>query len=167
MSDMNQSLRVLAILAHADHATFLASGTAARCVTEGVEITVISPNPAHPDVDQAICELVAHVRRSRPDVVITSGPWDGRRDVDRMAISQQATAAVMRATDPRYGHICASRGAHTVRKLYYTAADGPSTTRIDADMYYLAFSTVNGGLSTETDLFDGLRPNPTLLAVAA
>jgi hypothetical protein len=100
-------------------------------------------------------------------VVITSGPWDGSNDVDRMAISQWATAAVMRAPDPRYGHTCCSCGAHTVSKLYYTAAAGPITTRIEADTYYRAFSTVNGGLSTETDLFDGLRRSTTLLAMAA
>lgn len=84
-----------------------------------------------------------------------------------MAISQQATAAVMRAPDPRYGHTCCSRGAHAVRKLYYTAVDGPITTRIEADTYYRIFSTVNGGLSTETDLFDGLRQSPAVLGVAA
>jgi LmbE family N-acetylglucosaminyl deacetylase len=167
MSNTNQSLRVLAILADADHEAFLAGATAARCAAEGVEITLVSPSPAHPDVDQAICELVAHIRRFRPDVVITSGPWDGSNDVDRMAISQHATAAVMRAPDPRYGHTCRSRGTHTVRKLYYTAANGPITTCIDPDTYYRAFSTVGGGLSTEIDLLAGLRPSPTLLAVAA
>jgi LmbE family N-acetylglucosaminyl deacetylase len=167
MSDMNQRLRVLAILADADHEAFLASATAARCAAEGVDMTVISPNPAHPDVDQAICELVAHIRRCRPDVVITSGPWDTSNDVDRIAVSQQATAAVMRAPDPRYGHTCCSRGAHAVRKLYYTAANGPITTRIEADTYYRAFSTVNGGLSTETDLFAGLRRSRPVVAVAA
>jgi len=129
MSGTNPSLRVLAILADADHAAFLVSATAARCSAEGVEISVISPNPGHPDVDHAICELVAHIRRWRPDVVITSGPRNG----DRIAISQRATAAVMRAPDPRYGHTC----------------------------------TVNGGLSTEADLFDGLRQSPGVLGVAA
>ena len=69
--------------------------------------------------------------------------------------------------DPRYGHTCCSRGAHPVSKLYYTAADGPVTTRIETDTYYRVFSTVKGGLSTETDLFDGLRRSGTLLAVAA
>ena len=163
MSDTDQSLKVLAILAEADHDAFRASGTAALCATEGVDIIVISPNPADRDIDQFICELVAHIRRCRPDVVITSGPWEG----DRMAISQQATAAVMRAPDPRYGHVCCSRGAHTVRKLYYTAGAGPLTTRIGGDKYYRAFSIVKSGSSTETDLFDGLRPSPTLLAAAA
>jgi LmbE family N-acetylglucosaminyl deacetylase len=167
MSDMNQSLRVLAILPDADHAAFLASATAVRCAAEGVETTVISPNPAHTDVDLANCELVAHIRRHRPHVVITSGPWDGSNDVDRMAISQQATAAVMRAPDPRYGHTCWSRGAHAVSKLYYAAGAGPITTPIEGDTYYRAFSKVNGGLSTETDLFDGLRRSTTFLIVAA
>jgi LmbE family N-acetylglucosaminyl deacetylase len=167
MSDMNQSLQVMAILADADHAAFRAGPTAARCAAEGVEITLVAPNPAHPDADQASCELVARIRRHRPDVVITSGPWDGSNAVERMAIGQQTTAAVMRAPDPRYGHTCCSRGTHTVRKLYYTAADGPITTRIEADTYYRIFSTVNCGLSTETDLFDGLRQSPAVPGVAA
>lgn len=167
MSDKNQPLRVLAILADADHEAFLASATAANCAAEGAEISVISPNATHPDVDQSVCELVAHIRRLRPDVVVTSGPWDGGADVDRTAISQQATAAVMRAPDPRYGHTCCSRGAHTVSKLYYTAAAGPITTHIEGDTYYRAFSTVNCGLGTEADLFDGLRQSPTVPGVAA
>jgi hypothetical protein len=73
----------------------------------------------------------------------------------------------MRAPDPRYGHTCCSRGSHTVSKLYYTAADGPMSTRIEADPYYRVFSTVNDGPSTETDLFDGLRRSPTRMALAA
>lgn len=167
MSNMNQPRRLLAILADADHEAFLASATAARCAAEGVEITLISPNPAHPDVDQAICELVAHIRRYRPDVMITSGPWDRSNEVDRMAVSQQATAAVMRAPDPRYGHTCCSRGTHTVSKLYYAAVVGPITTSVEGDTYYRAFSTVDIGLGTETDLFEGLRRSTTLAAVAA
>ena len=168
MSDSNQSLRLLAILAEADHEAFLASATAARCAADGVEITLIGTKPELDDSDEAVCELVAHIRRLRPNVVITSGPWD-----DRIAVSQLATAAVMRAPDPRYGHRCCSRGAHAVGKLYYTAAHGPVSTRIQvpgeqpADTYYRAFSTVNCEGSLETDLFDGLRPNSSLVALAA
>ena len=73
----------------------------------------------------------------------------------------------MRAPDPRYGHTCCSRGAHTVGKLYYTAAAGPMTTHIKGDRYYRAFSTVNCGLGTETDLFDGPRRSHPLVAAAA
>src|SRR5207237_10010901 len=79
--------------------------------------------------EQIICELVAHFRRVRPHVVITSGPFDGCGDADRLEISQSATAAVMRAADPRYGHTCCSRRPHTVSKLYYRAAGEPIPTR--------------------------------------
>ena len=53
---------------------------------------------------------------------------------------------MMHAADPRYGHTCCARGAHSVSKLNYTAAAaGPITTRIEADTYYRAFSMTNGG----------------------
>ena len=167
MSNTNPSPRLLAILADTDHAAFLASATAARYAAEGVQINVISPNAEYADADQTICELVAHIRRHRPDVVVTSGPWDSSDDVHRMVIGQQATAAVMRAPDPRYGHTCCARGTHAVSKLFYTATDGPITTRIDGDTYYLAFSTVTVTPGTEMDLFDSLRRSTTLVTVAA
>jgi hypothetical protein len=61
MSDSNQSFRLLAILAEADHEAFLASATDARCAADGVEITLIGTNSELDDADQAICELVAHI----------------------------------------------------------------------------------------------------------
>jgi LmbE family N-acetylglucosaminyl deacetylase len=78
------------------------------------------------DLDQADpelieCELVAHIRRVQPDVVLTWGPDGGYGHPDHIAIGQFATAAVMRAADPRSGHRCASRGPHAVSKLYYMA----------------------------------------------
>ena len=51
MNNPNQSLRVLAILAEADHEAFSASGTAARCLAEGVEITVMDPTAELDDAD--------------------------------------------------------------------------------------------------------------------
>jgi LmbE family N-acetylglucosaminyl deacetylase len=103
MNNLNESYRVLAILAEGDHAAFRASATAAQCAAEGAEVSVIGTDPELHDADQAICELVAYIRRLRPSVVVTSRPWDVSTDADRMAISQLATAAVMRAADPRYG----------------------------------------------------------------
>jgi LmbE family N-acetylglucosaminyl deacetylase len=117
--------------------------------------------------------LVAHIRRVQPHVVITSGPFDGRGAANRLAISQFATAAIMRAADPRYGHTCCSRRPHTVSKLYYTATGDPITTRIGAgepepgDTYYRAFSIVNGGRTLESDLFEGLRQRISFLASVA
>jgi hypothetical protein len=84
-----------------------------------------------------------------------------------MTISQLATAAVMRAADPRYGHTCCSRGAHSASKLYYTAVNGPVTARINSDAFYRAFSTVNVGHVLETDLFEGLREPSHQFAAAA
>jgi len=166
MDNPNQPLRVVTILAEADHAAFRSSATAALYESEGVEITVMGINQVD-DTDEVVCELVAHLRRIRPNVVITSGPWDGAVGSDQVAVSQLATAAVMLAADPRYGHACCSRGAHAVAKLYYTAAHGPVTTRVEADTYYCAFSTVERGRAIESDLFGGLRRSPSQVAVAA
>jgi LmbE family N-acetylglucosaminyl deacetylase len=196
MNDMDTSLRLIVILAQPDSDSFDTSATAVRCAAEGVDITLVtaaggqcnwSGSPRREvvtlesvggDLDQVepeqiICELVAHIRRVQPHVVITSGPLDGRFDPDRLAISQFATAAVMRAADPRYGHTCCSRRPHAVSKLYYTAAGNSITTRIGAgepepgDTYYRAFSIVNGGRALESDLFEGLRQRTSHLAIAA
>src|SRR5579859_4064844 len=113
------------------------------------------------------------MRRVQPHVVITSGPCEGHSDPDRLAICQFATAAVMRAADPRYGHTCCSRRPHTVSKLYYTATGDSITTRIGAgepepgDKYYRTFSIVNGGRTLESDLFEGLPQHNSHVAVAA
>jgi LmbE family N-acetylglucosaminyl deacetylase len=177
------------------------------------------------DPEQIICDLVAHFRRVQPQVILTWGPDGGYGHPDHIAIGQFATAAVMRAADPRYGHTCTTRRPHAVSKLYYMAlsaehaaayirafgdvamdVDGVQrrlviapdwliTTRIDAgeewrrgwqavtshrsqlpnyahladlppdqqrqlwghNTYCRAFSTVNGGRTAETDLFEGLR----------
>jgi hypothetical protein len=111
--------------------------------------------------------LVAYIRRTKPQVVITSGLWDASGDDYRETTSQLATAAVIRAADPRYGHSCCTRGAHSVSKLYYTAVNGPITTRVDADSFYRLFSTVNVDRVLEADLFEGPREPSRRLAAAA
>ena len=94
------------------------------------------------DPEQVACDLVAHIRRVRPDVVLTWGPDGGYGHPDHVAISQLATTAVMQAADPRSGHRCASRAPHAVPKLYYLAM----SPRIVASHSY-AF----GELSMEVD----------------
>jgi LmbE family N-acetylglucosaminyl deacetylase len=149
MNDLDTSLRLMVILAQADSDSFDTSATAAGYAAAGVDITLVTTARGQRgrsgslresyalrevvslesvdgeleqvEPEQIICELVAHIRRVQPHVVITSGPFDGFGDADRLAISQFATAAVMRAPDPRYGHTCCSRRRHTVSKLYYTA----------------------------------------------
>jgi LmbE family N-acetylglucosaminyl deacetylase len=164
--NLDKPLKLMAILAHADHEAFDASATVAWYAAEGIEVTVIAPASELADTDRIICDLVAHIRRTKPQVVLTCGPWDATGDDGRATASQLATAAAMRAADPRYGHLCCSRGPHSVSKLYYTAASGPVTTRIDSDAFYRRFSTINTDPGLETDLFEGLREPSRQLAAA-
>ena len=176
---------------------------------------------------EAIAGIVTHLRRIRPQVVITFGPEGGYGHPDHIAICQFATAAVVCAADPDYGKADLPR-PHRVAKLYYLAwaeakwkayqsafrdlkstVDGIErraapwpewalTTRIDTtehwrtvwdavqchktqlsiysklehlpeqhhrnlwgtQEFYRVFSTVNGGRTLETDLFEGLREPP-------
>jgi len=77
------------------------------------------------DLDQAapgdvVGRIVAHLRRIRPQVVVTFDPAGGYGHPDHVGICQFATAAVTAAADPSYP----SGGdgedpAHRVSKLYY------------------------------------------------
>ena len=71
---------------------------------------------------KVIGEIASHIRRVRPDVVITFGPEGGYGHPDHIAISQFATAAVTAAADTAFDR---ARGAepHRVSKLYYLAWD--------------------------------------------
>jgi len=171
------------------------------------------------DPDEAVGQIAAHIRRVRPQVVVTFGPDGVYGHPDHIAICQFATAAVVEAAAPADGE-----PGHRVGKLYYMAetrervrdyesifgelvmtVDGVErrtpgwpdwmiTTRLDtsatwrqvwraiqchrtqlpgyealknlpaerhaalwgAQTYYRAFSLVNGGRETETDLFEGI-----------
>ncbi|MCC7448157.1 MAG: PIG-L family deacetylase [Anaerolineae bacterium] len=70
-------------------------------------------NPA-----EAIGKIVAHVRRVRPQVVITFSADGTYGHPDHIAISQFTTAAIVRAADAAY-HDSAGQPPHTVSKLYY------------------------------------------------
>lgn len=59
--------------------------------------------------DEAIGRIVAHLRRVRPQVVLTFGPEGGYGHPDHIAISQFATAATVAAADAEY----------RTSKLYY------------------------------------------------
>jgi LmbE family N-acetylglucosaminyl deacetylase len=178
------------------------------------------------DPGQAIAGIAAHIRRLRPEVVVTFGPDGAYGHPDHIAISQFTTAAIVAAADATYGHDGAARAPrpHPVSKLYYlawpestwaayqaavgtllSAVDGVDrqarpwpdwaiTTVIDTrefwstawravachdsqvtaykrlnelppehhqmlwsrQSFYRAFSTVNGGRTRETDLFEGI-----------
>jgi LmbE family N-acetylglucosaminyl deacetylase len=69
------------------------------------------------DPAEAIGRIVAHLRRVRPQVVVTFSPDGGTGHPDHIAISQFTTAAIVAAADASY---CPGTLApHRVAKLYY------------------------------------------------
>jgi len=72
---------------------------------------------------QAVADIAWHVRRQRPDVVITFGPDGSYGHPDHVAISQFTTAAMVAAADS--GVAVTGEGGpglpHVVSKLYYMA----------------------------------------------
>jgi len=75
------------------------------------------------DPREAIGRIVRHLRRIRPDVVITFGPDGAYGHPDHVAISQFATAAVVAAADSGFadGADDDAENTHAVSKLYYIA----------------------------------------------
>src|SRR5262249_36834441 len=77
------------------------------------------------DLDQAdpvaiIDLLVSHLRRVRPQVVVTFDPTGIYGHPDHIAICQFTTAAISAAANPHYGDR-AAQAPHQVSKLYYRA----------------------------------------------
>jgi len=71
----------------------------------------------------AIANIAGHLRRIRPDVVVTFGPDGAYGHPDHVAISQSTTAAIVAAADPAFAHdgVVAAGRPHAVSKLYYLA----------------------------------------------
>src|SRR5262245_35973170 len=70
------------------------------------------------DPHEAIARIAGHLRRNRPDVVLTFGPDGAYGHPDHIAISQLAGAAIVTAADPAF----ATQGTdgsrtHAVSKL--------------------------------------------------
>lgn len=70
------------------------------------------------DPAEATARIVEHIKRVRPDVVITFDPNGAYGHPDHIAICQFTTAAVLAAADPDYSNTYAP---HRVSKLYYMA----------------------------------------------
>lgn len=73
---------------------------------------------AHPA--EAIGEIVGHVRRVKPDVVVTFGPEGSYGHPDHIAISQFTTAALIEAANS-HSNYYQNLAPHSVAKLYYMA----------------------------------------------
>ncbi len=94
------------------------------------------------DPQEAIGRISGHIRRVRPDVVLTFGPDGAYGHPDHIAISQLTTAAIVNAANLR-DNGRSVYAPHAVSKLYYMA-----WTRKKWDAYQAALkkliSTVDG-----------------------
>jgi LmbE family N-acetylglucosaminyl deacetylase len=76
------------------------------------------------DSAEAIGKIAGHLRRVKPQVVITFGPDGAYGHPDHIAISQLTTAAIVCAADPAFGLQPAGERQcqpHRVSKLYFIA----------------------------------------------
>ena len=76
------------------------------------------------DNAEAIGRIVTHLRRVRPQVVITFGPDGAYGHPDHIAIGQLTMAAIACAADPRFGPASDDAEPHRVSKLYFIAWSG-------------------------------------------
>ena len=78
---------------------------------------------AQADPNEAVGKIVAHIRRERPDVIVTFDESGGYGHPDHIAIHHFTKAAFSAAADPaRYGEqIEAGLEPHQASKLYFTA----------------------------------------------
>jgi len=82
------------------------------------------------DPQEVTGQIVRHLRRIRPQVVVTFAPDGAYGHPDHVAISQLTTAAVVAAADP--GSFGTSGPPHAVSKLYYLAWTSATWTAYQA-----------------------------------
>ena len=73
------------------------------------------------DATRAIETIAGHIRRVKPQVVVTFGPDGAYGHPDHIAISQFTTAAIVCAADPSPVLDSETAEPHRVAKLYYVA----------------------------------------------
>jgi N-acetyl-1-D-myo-inositol-2-amino-2-deoxy-alpha-D-glucopyranoside deacetylase len=75
------------------------------------------------NADEVVGRIVAHIRRERPDVIMTFDETGGYGHPDHVAIHYHAEAAFYAAADPSQypGQIEGGLEPHQAQKLYYTA----------------------------------------------
>jgi len=96
------------------------------------------------DPREAIARLVAHVRRIRPQVVVTFPPDGAYGHPDHIAVSQMATAAIVAAADSTFATASDNDAMpYAVSKLYYVAWV-ESTWAIYQKAFRRMISTVDG-----------------------
>jgi LmbE family N-acetylglucosaminyl deacetylase len=95
------------------------------------------------DPDDVIADVAGHIRRHRPDVVLTFGPDGAYGHPDHIAISQFTTAAIVAAAEPGPADAAAGGPPHAVSKLYYLAWPAAAWAAYEAALTRLV-STVDG-----------------------
>jgi LmbE family N-acetylglucosaminyl deacetylase len=96
------------------------------------------------DPDQAIRQIAFHIRRVRPDVVMTFGPDGAYGHPDHIAISQLTTSALVYAAQSGGPHRNGEQHPpHVVSKLYYMAWTSRKWSAYQAALKKLT-STVDG-----------------------
>lgn len=95
------------------------------------------------DPREAIGAIAGHLRRVRPDVVVTFGPDGAYGHPDHIAISQFTTAAMVAAADPTFSCDGFEDAPHVVSKLYYIAWPESPWKAYQAAFHKLV-STVDG-----------------------
>jgi LmbE family N-acetylglucosaminyl deacetylase len=110
------------------------------------EVRVLDyPDGALDSVDpaEATQRIAGHLRRVKPQVVITFAPDGAYGHPDHIAISQLTTAAIVCAADPSYRTESAGDEPHRVAKLYFLAWSGKKWAAYQAALKRLA-ATVDG-----------------------
>lgn len=95
------------------------------------------------DAVEAIGRIAGHLRRVRPQVVLTFGPDGAYGHPDHIAISQLTAAAIVSAADPSFGPQPAIAEPHRVSKLYFIAWSTKKWTAYQAALKKLV-SRVDG-----------------------
>lgn len=93
------------------------------------------------DPAEAAAKIVGHLRRVRPQVVVTFDPFGAYGHPDHIAASQFTTAAVACAAAPDYAH-ASELAPHRVSKLYF---------RADTKSYLAAYQYAFGDLVMPVD----------------
>jgi LmbE family N-acetylglucosaminyl deacetylase len=111
------------------------------------EVSILKYHDQHLDranPREAVAAIVGHMRRVRPDVVVTFGPDGAYGHPDHIAVSQFTTAAIVATADPAFpcdGTEVAQ--PHAVSKLYYMAWP-ESTWNAYQSAFRKLVSTVDG-----------------------
>ena len=93
---------------------------------------------------EAIAAIAGHIRRVRPDVILTFGPDGAYGHPDHIAISQFTTAAIVAAAGSEFPHEeIEAAPAHAVSKFYYLALP-ESTLKAYQSAFRKLVSAVDG-----------------------